>query len=316
MKRIGDKCYCKDKLLSPVTKYTELDPALCTELRKIADAILVPGKGLMACDESPTSLDERFDELGIGNTESQRRDYRQMLFTADQSQLTRYISGVVLHPETVYQKTTDGLNFVELLRQRNILSGVKVDKGLIDLFGAKNEKITEGLDSLQERCIQYKRDGCHFAKWRCTYTISETTPSQLAMITNANVLARFSSICQSVRLVPIIEPEILNDGDYGINKTLEVHEEVMSILFRTLNEHHVYLEGAILKPAMILSGIKNAANCTSQNAPMKIWGGQSENVERAQLALIERARLCSEASLGTLQLNGMCTRKSSKPTVT
>ncbi|XP_076276205.1 fructose-bisphosphate aldolase [Lasioglossum baleicum] len=331
--------------------------------------MLVSGKGLMACDESPSSLNARFDELGIENTETQRRDYRQMLFTADESQLTKYISGVILHPETVYQKTTDGISFVELLQQKNILPGVKVDTGLVDLFGTNGEKTTEGLDNLQERCIQFKRDGCHFTKWRCTYTISDNTPSQLAMNTNAHVLARYATICQSARLVPIIEPEILNPGDYGINKALEVHEEVMSILFRTLNEHHVYLEGAILKPAMVLSGIKNTTNCTSQiiaestivglqrtvppavpgvvflsggqsdtesvtnlnaicsyegkipwrltfcygraiqNAAMKVWQGQPGNVEEAQAVLLERTRLCSEAALGKLQADGMCTKK-------
>ncbi|KZC13967.1 Fructose-bisphosphate aldolase, partial [Dufourea novaeangliae] len=360
---------CNVQLLSPVTKYTELNPALCAELQKIVDTILTPGKGIIACDESPESLDKRFEELGIANTETARRDYRQMLFSTDQSQLTKYISGVILHTETVHQKTTEGADFIDFLRQRNIVPGVKVDKGLVDLFGTKNEKIAQGLDSLEERCIQYKRDGCHFAKWRCTYIISDTTPSQLALIANANVLARYASICQSARIVPIIEPEVLNVGKHGINKALEVHEEVLSVLFRTLNEHHVYLEGAILKPAMVLSGIKNTANCTPQvvaeytltalqrtvpsaipgivflsggqsdteavmnlnaicayegkkpwkitfcygralqNKPMSIWKGQTENVQEAQAALIERATLCSEASFGKMQLNSLCTKK-------
>ncbi|XP_076243925.1 fructose-bisphosphate aldolase [Calliopsis andreniformis] len=262
--RLGDRCSCKDKVTTSVTKYTDLDPALCQELKKIVSTLLTPGKGLLACDESPSSLADRFEELGIENNETSRRDYREMLFSADQSQLTQYISGVILHHETLYQKTSDGVDLPELLRQRNVIPGIKVDKGLVQLFGSKNESTTQGLDDLQERCIQYKRDGCHFTKWRCTYTISETTPSRMAMVTNANVLARYASICQSARLVPIIEPEILNVGDHGINKTLEVHEEVLSILFRTLNEHRVYLEGVILKPAMVLSGVSNNANCTPQ----------------------------------------------------
>ncbi|XP_053982604.1 fructose-bisphosphate aldolase-like [Hylaeus anthracinus] len=369
MKRLGDRCSCKDKILSPVTKYAELDPALCSELQKIVETILAPGKGLLACDESPKSLEERFQKLGIENNEDTRRDYRQMLFTADQSQLSKYISGVILHHETVYQKTSNGIDFVQLLRERNVLPGVKVDGGLVDLFGSKDEKTTEGLDSLQERCIQYKRCGCHFAKWRCTYRISETTPSQLAMVTNANVLARYASICQSARMVPIIEPEILNDNNHGINAALEIHEEVLSILFRALNEHRVYLEGAILKPAMVLPGINKSPNCTPQiiaeytltamqrtvppavpailflsggqsdtestinlnaicaydgkkpwrisfcygralqNAAMNVWKGLPENVQNAQAVLLERARLCSEASLGKLQQNGVCTKK-------
>ncbi|XP_003706232.1 fructose-bisphosphate aldolase [Megachile rotundata] len=373
MMRLGDKCSCKDKILSTVTKYSDLDPALCQELRKIVETLIAPGKGLLACDESPTSLEKRFNELNIENTETTRRDYRQMLFTADKSRLSKYISGVILHHETVYQKTTDDIDFIELLRQRNVVPGIKVDRGLVELFGTKDENTTEGLDSLQERCIQYKRDGCHFAKWRCTYTISETTPSQLAMAANANVLARYASICQSARIVPIVEPEILNTGNHGINRALEVHEEVLSVLFRALNEHRVYLEGMILKPAMVLSGIQNNVNCTPQivaeytlnamqrtvppavpailflsggqsdtesvfnlnaintyegkkpwtlsfcygralqNTAMKVWGGNADNNEQAQEVFLERARLCSEAALGQVQLsNGICTKRTSR----
>ncbi|CAK9810716.1 Fructose-bisphosphate aldolase [Anthophora quadrimaculata] len=264
MLRLGDKCICKDKISSPVTKYSELDPALCKELRKIVESLTAPGKGLLACDESPSSLEDRFSELGVENNENSRRDYREMLFTANKCQLSQYISGVILHHETVYQKSTNGVELTEVLRQSNVIPGIKVDKGLLPLFGAKNENTTEGLDNLQERCIQYKHDGCHFTKWRCTYSISETTPSLLAMVANANVLARYATICQSARMVPIIEPEILNAGDYGINRALEVHEEVYSVLFRTLHEHHVYLEGAILKPAMVLPGVQSSTNCTPQ----------------------------------------------------
>ncbi|KAF3422141.1 hypothetical protein E2986_03588 [Frieseomelitta varia] len=358
---------------SPVTKYTELEPALCQELQKIVDALIVRGKGLLASDESPSSLQKRFDDLGVKNTETNRRDYRQMLFSADKSQFSKYISGVILHHETVYQKTTDNVELIELLRERDVVPGIKVDKGLVPLFGSKNENTTEGLDNLQERCIQYKRDGCHFTKWRCTFTISETTPSQLAMVTNANVLARYASICQSARMVPIIEPEILSNGNHGINRALEVHEEVLSILFRTLQEHRVYLEGMILKVAMVLSGIKNSVNCNPQiiaentitalqrtvppavpaivflsggqsdedavvnlnainayegrkpwpltfcygralqNTVMETWSGNSEKVEDAQAVFLERARLCSQASVGELDPeNGVCTKKSSR----
>ncbi|XP_003494167.1 fructose-bisphosphate aldolase [Bombus impatiens] len=370
MKRLGDKCNCKDKISSPITKYTELEPALCQELRKIVDAIVVPGKGLLACDESPSTFQERFDEIGVENTEINRRDYRQMLFTADKSQFSKYISAVILHHETVYQKTSDDVELIELLRQRDVVPGIKVDKGLVPLFSSKDENTTEGLDNLQERCIQYKRDGCHFTKWRCTFTISETTPSQLAMVTNANVLARYASICQSARMVPIIEPEILN-CTHGINRALEVHEEVLSILFRILQEHRIYLEGMILKVAMVLSGIKNSSNCSPQiiaehtlaalqrtvppavpaviflsggqsdedavlnlnainayegrkpwpltfcygralqNAALKTWKGNPDKVQDAQAAFLERAKLCSQASLGELEPeNGVCTRNS------
>lgn len=349
--------------ISSSTKCTELDPTLCLELQKIIEAIVTPGKGLLACDESPASLDQRFQEHGIENTEITRCAYREMLLSAHKSQFSRYISGVILHHETIYQKTSKDVEFLELLRQNNIVAGVKVDRGLVPLFGTENEKTTQGLDDLKENCIRYKKEGCHFAKWRCVFSISERCPSQLALNTNANVLARFASICQSARMVPIVEPEILSNNEYDMNQTLKVHEKMLSILFRTLNEHHVYLEGMILKPAMVLSRIQNSARCTPQiiaeytlkalrrtvpvavpaifflsggqsdkeavlnlnainmyddkkpwrlsfcygralqNAPMKIWRNNPENVNKAQAIFLERAKLCSEASLGELQLN-------------
>ncbi|XP_019885752.1 fructose-bisphosphate aldolase [Ooceraea biroi] len=264
MMQSGAECNCKDKISSSVIKCTDLNLALCLELQKIVETIAAPGKGLLACDESPSSLNERFQEIGIENTESTRRDYREMLLSADKAQLSQYISGVILHPETVYQRTSEDVEFIEFLRRRKIVAGVKVDRGLVPLFGTENEKTTQGLDDLRENCIRYKKEGCHFAKWRCVFSISERCPSQLAMITNANVLARFASICQSTRIVPIVEPEILSNNEHGIDRALQVHEEVLSILFRTLNEHHVYLEGMVLKPAMVLSGMKNSIKCAPQ----------------------------------------------------
>ncbi|XP_067214844.1 fructose-bisphosphate aldolase C-like isoform X4 [Linepithema humile] len=279
------------------------------ELHKIIETIAAPGKGLLACDESPLSLNERFHMLGIENTESTRRDYREMLLSADKTQLSRYISGVIMHCETIYQRTSEDVEFIEFLRQRNIVAGVKIDQGLVPLFGTEDEKTTQGLDDLQENCIRYKKEGCHFAKWRCVFSMSERCPSQLAMTTNANVLARYASICQRARMVPIVEPEILSKGEHDINRTLQVHEEMLSILFRVLNKHHVYLEGMVLKPAMVLPGIKNEIKCTPQDTAMKVWTNNPKNIEKAQAVLLERAKLCSEASLGKLQLgeNNICT---------
>ncbi|KAM0734176.1 Fructose-bisphosphate aldolase [Formica fusca] len=367
--QFGEKCCCKDKISSS-TKCAKLDPAVCLELQKIIEAIATSGKGLLACDESPASLDQRFQELGIENTEVTRCAYREMLLSADKSQLSRYISGVILHHETIYQKTSKNVEFVELLRQRNIVAGIKVDRGLVPLLGTEDEKTTQGLDDLWENCIRYKKEGCHFAKWRCVFSISERCPSQLAMNINANVLARFASICQSARMVPIVEPEILNNGEYDIDRALRVHEEMLSTLFRTLNEHHVYLEGMVLKPAMVLSRIQKPTRCTPQivaeytlralrrtvptaipaifflsggqndeesvlnlnainmhddkkpwrlsfcygralqNAAMKIWKNNLENINKAQVIFLERAELCSKASLGELQFgeNDTCTR--------
>lgn len=170
------------------------------------------------------------------------------------------------HHETLYQKTSDGIEFAEFLRQRNIVPGIKVDKGLTELLGTEKESTTEGLDDLKERCLQYKREGCHFAKWRCIYSISETQPSRLLTSINADTLARYATICQNARIVPIVEPEILNSGEHSIEKALQIHEEVLSILFRALNEHKIYLEGMILKPAMVLPGDK----CTKMYTPETI----------------------------------------------
>ncbi|XP_015184462.1 PREDICTED: fructose-bisphosphate aldolase-like [Polistes dominula] len=261
MASAAPRCFCKDKVSE---KFSDLDAASSIELKKIIETLSVPGKGLLASDESPMSLNDTFGEIGIENTENSRREYRQMLFSAYKPELTKYISGIILHHETLYQKTTDGINFAEFLQQRNIVPGIKVDQGLINLCGTEEELTTEGLDNLKERCIQYKREGCYFTKWRCVYSISETKPSQLLMSVNANTLARYATICQRARLVPIVEPEILTTGEHSIEKALQIHEQVLSILFRAFNEHRVYLEGMILKPAMVLPGVKNIKKYTPQ----------------------------------------------------
>ncbi|KAF7396424.1 hypothetical protein HZH66_007286 [Vespula vulgaris] len=361
MTSTSPRCFCKDKVKG---KFVDLDIAPSLELQKIVETLSAPGKGLLASDESPTSLNDRFAEIGIENTENTRRDYRQMLFSANKCELMKYISGVILHNETLYQKTTDGVNFAEFLQQRNIVPGIKVDKGLINLSGTENESMTEGLDNLKEKCMQYKREGCHFTKWRCVYSISETKPSQLLMSINASTLARYATICQSARLVPIVEPEILSVGEHNIEKALQIHEEVLSIVFRALNEHRVYLEGMILKPAMVLPGVRspnytpqivadytlkalqrtvppavptilflsggqtdedailnlNAINTSEgkkpwtlsfcygrclQNEAMKIWRGNAANVEAAQSVFLKKAKLCSDASLGKVNVEKM-----------
>lgn len=151
---------------------------------------------------------------------------------SSQDVIGQYISGVILFHETLYQKADDGTPFVELLKQRNIIPGIKVDKGVVPLFGTDNECTTQGLDDLQARCIQYKKDGCHFAKWRCVLKITKNTPSKLAILENANVLARYASICQSARIVPIVEPEILPDGDHDLARCQQVTEEVLAAVYK------------------------------------------------------------------------------------
>jgi fructose-bisphosphate aldolase class I len=224
-----------------------------TELRQIAAAIVAPGKGILAADESTGSMDKRLTPLGLENNAENRRRYRQMLFTAD-AEMNKYISGVILFDETFYQKTDDGTPFVQLLRSRGIIPGIKVDKGVIPIAGTLGEATTQGLDDLNARCAQYKRDGAHFAKWRCVHKISSHTPSHTALMEVANVLARYASICQQNGLVPIVEPETLPDGDHDLARCQKITEVVLAYTYKALSDHHVYLEGTLLKPNMVTPG--------------------------------------------------------------
>jgi len=177
-----------------------------------------------------------------------------LLFTTDDS-IGKNISGVILHHETVFQKTSNGKPFTELLRKKGILPGVKVDCGVVDLLASEGECTTQGLDELSKRCATYKEEGCQFAKWRCVLKIGKHTPSYHAIQENANVLARYASICQSQRIVPIVEPEILPDGDHDIERCQKVTEVVLAAVYKALNDHHVYLEGTLLKPNMVTAGM-------------------------------------------------------------
>lgn len=178
-----------------------------------------------------------------------------MLFTTD-APLPSYISGVILYHETVYQKTADGTPFVELLKKKGIIPGIKVDTGVVDLLSSEGECTTQGLDNLTQRCAQYKKDGCDFAKWRCVLKIGKNTPSYQAILENANVLARYASICQSQGIVPIVEPEILPDGDHDLDRCQKVTEVVLAAVYKALSDHHVYLEGTLLKPNMCTAGMQ------------------------------------------------------------
>lgn len=223
------------------------------ELRKIAAAIVAPGKGILAADESTGSMAKRLGPIGLENTEENRRKYRQILFTSDAA-MAENISGVILFHETLYQKTDDGTPFVELLKSRGIIPGIKVDKGVVELAGTLGEATTQGLDDLNARCAQYKKDGCHFAKWRCVIKISPHTPSHLGLLETANVLARYASICQQNGLVPIVEPEVLPDGEHEIEVTQKVTELALAYCYKALADHHVFLEGTLLKPNMVTAG--------------------------------------------------------------
>ncbi|XP_045468908.1 fructose-bisphosphate aldolase-like isoform X1 [Harmonia axyridis] len=247
------------------TRWNYPEPALQDELRKIANAIVAPGKGILAADESVSTCGKRLTDIGVENTEDNRRKYRQLLFTTDK-QLGDYISGVILYHETVYQKADDGTPFIELLKQRGIIPGIKVDTGVVNLMGSLDESTTQGLDDLGKRCAQYKKDGCHFAKWRCVLKIGDHTPSYQAILENANVLARYASICQSNRIVPIVEPEILPDGDHDIERCQKVTETVLAFVYKALADHNIFLEGTLLKPNMVTGG----AQCSTKYSKEEI----------------------------------------------
>merc|ERR1711963_376187 len=230
-----------------------LTPAQEDELRKIANAIVAPGKGILAADESVGTMGKRLTNINVENTEDNRRKYRQLLFSADAS-VANSVSGVILFDETFRQSSEAGVPFTKMLTDMGIIPGIKVDKGVVPLAGSLNECTTQGLDGLSERCAEYKRGGCGFAKWRCVLKISGHTPSYQAMMENANVLARYASICQQNGLVPIVEPEVLPDGDHDLEMAQRVTEQVLAFQYKALADHHVFLEGTLLKPNMVTAG--------------------------------------------------------------
>lgn len=192
-------------------QYPALTPEQKKELSGIAQRIVAPGKGILAADESTGSMAKRMTSIGAENTEENRRYYRQILFHGTEH-VKQNIGGIIFFHETLYQKADDGTSFVKLIKDKGIIPGIKVDLGVVPLAGTNGETTTQGLDGLNERCAQYKKDGADFAKWRSVLKITETTPTHLAIMENANVLARYASICQQNGIVPIVEPEILPDG--------------------------------------------------------------------------------------------------------
>ena len=230
------------------------------ELSTTMDHLLQDGKGILAADESNGTIGKRFSTIGIENNEKNRCDYRLLLATTPE--LEQYVNGVILFEETFEQKDEKGTPIAELFAQKGILPGIKVDKGLVDLANTDDEKVTQGLDGLKERLLHYKKLGAKFAKWRNVYSISEYTPSLTAMKAGAEMLARYAACCQSVGIVPIVEPEVLMDGDHTIERCAEASEMVLHELFNALFNHQVELENIILKPSMITCG-KNAGAFSS-----------------------------------------------------
>lgn len=230
------------------------------ELARIARAMVEPGKGILAADESTGTIKKRFDSIKLESTEEHRRSYREMLFTAPNA--NNWISGVIFYDETIRQKTRDGVPFPEYLTKAGIIPGIKVDTGAKPLAGFPGETITEGLDGLRERLIEYRKLGARFAKWRAVIDIADGIPTSFAIHANAHALARYAALCQEQEIVPIVEPEVLMDGGHSIERCEEVTDAVLEAVFDQLFQHRIYLEGIVLKPNMVISG-KKAANRAS-----------------------------------------------------
>lgn len=222
------------------------------ELQATIEKLALRGKGILAADESTPTITKRFEAVGIESNEENRRTYREMLVTTPSC--AQFIAGIILFEETLNQTTKDGTPFPALLEKIGILPGIKVDKGLTHLANTIDENVTQGLDGLAERLIEYKKKGARFAKWRAVYAISDRTPSNLAIATNAEVLARYAAICQEQGIVPIVEPEVLIDGDHSIERCEEVSKPVFHAVFDALYRHKVMLEYIVLKPSMVISG--------------------------------------------------------------
>ena len=326
------------------------------ELEKIAGRIVADGKGILAADESTGTIKKRFDSIGVESTEETRRAYRELLFTTEG--VEDFIGGVILYDETIRQQASDGTPFPKLLEAKGIVPGIKVDEGAKPLALAEGETVTEGLDGLRERLAEYRELGARFAKWRAVITIGEDIPSEYCIWTNAHALARYAALCQEAGLVPIVEPEVLMDGDHTIERSFHVTSHTLHAVFTELRDQRVHPEGILLKPNMVLPGYEsseqvsddeiadqtvrsfrrhvpaavpgivflsggqseeeatrrlNAINAVGphpwkvsfsygralQAAALKAWGGHEENVEAAQRAYYNRAKMNSAAQLGT-----------------
>jgi fructose-bisphosphate aldolase class I len=226
-------------------------------LEDIAHAMVVPGKGILAADESSGTIQKRFESIGVENTEANRRDYRELLFRSSEAMKT-CISGVILYDETLKQKAKDGSPLVSIIQASGAIPGIKVDEGAKDLAGCPGEKVTEGLDKLRERLKTYHGLGARFAKWRAVIDIgragSPKVPSMYAIKANCHALARYAALCQEAGIVPIVEPEVLMDGDHDIDRCADVTEVTLAQLYYDLAEASVTLEGTVRKPNMVLSG--------------------------------------------------------------
>jgi fructose-bisphosphate aldolase class I len=277
------------------------------ELDRNAAAMVASGKGILAADESTGTIKKRFDKIGLESTFESRRSYRELLFTAPDAE--KYISGVILYDETLRQQAADGRPFPALLAARGMLPGIKVDAGAKPFARFPGETVTEGLDGLRERLAEYRSLGARFAKWRAVIDVGAGIPTAAALEANAHALARYAALCQEASIVPIVEPEVLMDGDHTIERCEEVTDAALELVFDALFRQRVRLEGMVLKPNMVIAGKK----CPKQAAPQQVAeatlrcllrrvpaavpgiaflsGGQSEAEATLHLSLMNGARV-------------------------
>lgn len=271
-------------------------------LAETAQALVTEGKGILAADESGGTIKKRFDSMAIDSTETNRRDYRAMLFTT--AGAGRFISGAILFDETIRQSAADGTPLVKILEGNGIIPGIKVDQGAKPLALHPGETVTEGLDGLRDRLNDYAALGARFTKWRATYSISDDTPSPAAVTTNAHALARYAALAQEAGLVPIVEPEVLMDGDHDIEACEAVTEEVLQVVYGELATQGVALEGTLLKPNMVLSG----ADCPEQASVDEVAARTIAVFKRTVPAAVPGIVFLSGGQndeLATLHLNAM-----------
>jgi fructose-bisphosphate aldolase class I len=233
-----------------------------SDLEAVATAMVAKDKGLLAADESNATIAKRLAKIGCESTEEHRRSYRELLFTTPG--IAQWISGVILYDETIRQKTRDGVAFPDYLAKLGIIPGIKVDTGAKPLAGFPGETITEGLDGLRERLIEYYKLGARFAKWRAVIDIGDGIPTRFAIEANAHALARYAALCQEQNIVPIVEPEVLMDGAHTQERCEAVTDQVLAEVFTQLGRHRIHLEGMILKPNMVISGKQSQTQATPE----------------------------------------------------
>jgi fructose-bisphosphate aldolase class I len=277
-----------------------------TDLNKVALAMVTPGKGILAADESSGTIKKRFDAIKVESTEESRRDYREMLFRSTEA-MSKYISGVILYDETIWQTARDGTPLIKLIEQSGAIPGIKVDEGTQGLPNCSGELVTVGLDRLAERLKKYYERGARFAKWRAVIDVaSGNIPSMTAIHVNAHALARYAALCQAAQIVPIVEPEVLMDGDHDVDRCFEVTSRVLNKTFQELRVQRIALEGMILKPNMAIAGKKSAKRASVEEVAEKtirllkacvpaavpgiafLSGGQSDEEATAHLNAMNR----------------------------